>query len=38
MFNSVPFTITNIVALILMLVAIILQCMEMQVYEMLFFK
>ena len=38
MFNSVPFTITNILALVLMIVAIVLQLMEMQVYEMLFFK
>jgi hypothetical protein len=37
MFNSVPFTITNIVAMILLLVAIGLQLAEMNEYQMLFF-
>ena len=37
MYNSTVFTITGIVALLLLLAAVIMQAMEMQTYEMLFF-
>ncbi len=37
MYNSMVFTITGVVSLILLLAAVIMQVMEMKVYEMLFF-
>jgi hypothetical protein len=37
MYSSTAFTITGIVALLLLLAAVIMQVMEMQTYEMLFF-
>jgi len=37
MYSSTAFTITGILALVLLLAAVIMQLMEMKVYEMLFF-
>jgi len=37
MYNSIAFTITNIISLLLLIAALVMQLMEMKVYEMLFF-